>query len=130
MALLNRADIFSTTNCFGFPDVAANSRGDLGISIAFGSSKTGGSAAQGYVGISDDYSRGSTRGSFGTVFLAASGNANSTRYGDFLTARVQEPVDTAFIASSYADSGGVPNTRFVEFMRQRYQQAYLDRGTK
>jgi len=128
--LLNRADIFSTTNCYGFPDVAANSRGDLGISIAFGSSKTGGSAVQGYVGISDDYSRGSTRGFFGTVFLAASGTDNPTRYGDYLTARVQEPVDTAFIASSYADQGGVPNTRFVEFMRARYKQAYLDRGTK
>jgi hypothetical protein len=130
MTLLNRADIFSTTSCFGFPDVAANSRGDLGISIAFGSSKTGGSAAQGYVGISDDYSRGSTRGFFGTVSLVASGNANSTRYGDFLTARVQEPVDTAFIASAYADLSGVPNTRFVEFMRGRYQQAYVNRGTK
>jgi membrane-bound inhibitor of C-type lysozyme len=130
MTLLNRADIFSTTTCFGFPDVAANSRGDLGISIAFGSSKTGGTAAQGYVGISDDYSRGSTRGSFGTVVLTASGNDNTIRYGDYLTTRVQEPVDTAFIASSYADQGGLPNVRFVEFMRQRYQQAYLDRGTK
>lgn len=130
MTLLNRADVFSTTTCFGFPDVAANSRGDLGLSIAFGSSKTGGTAAQGYVGISDDYSRGSTRGFFGTVFLVASGNTNSTRYGDFLTARVQEPVDTAFIASSYAVQGSVSNTHFAEFMRMRYQQAYLDRGTK
>ena len=130
MTLLNRADIFSTTTCFAFPDVAANSRGDLGLTIAFGSSKTGGDAVQGYVGISDDYSRGSTRGYFGTLVLVASGNTNPTRYGDFLTARVQEPVDVAFIVSSYADNSGVPNTRFVEFMRQRYQQAYLDRGTK
>jgi hypothetical protein len=130
MTLLNRADIFSTTTCFGFPDVVANSRGDLGLTIAFGSSKTGGGAVQGYVGISDDYSRGSTRGFFGTVSLVASGNTNPTRYGDFLTARVQEPVDVAFIASSYADNSGGPNTRFVEFMRQRYQQAYIDRGTK
>ena len=76
------------------------------------------------------YSRGSTRGFFGTVSLVASGNTNPTRYGDFLTARVQEPVDVAFIASSYADNSGGPNTRFVEFMRQRYQQAYIDRGTK
>jgi hypothetical protein len=130
MTLLNRADIFSSTTCFGFPDVAANSRGDLGLTIASGSSTTGGGAVQGYVGISDDYSRGSTRGFFGTVTLVASGNTNPTRYGDFLTARVQEPVDVAFIASSYADNSGVPNTRFVEFLRQRYQQAYLDRGTK
>jgi hypothetical protein len=87
---------------------------------------------QGYVGVADDYSRGSTRGFFGTVSLVASGNANPSdgRYGDFLTARVQEPVDVAFIASSYALMGSLPNTRFVEFMRQRYQQAYLDPGTK
>jgi hypothetical protein len=129
MTLLNRSDIFSSTVCYGFPDVAGNSRGDLGLSIAAGSSRTGGSAVQGYVGISDDYSRGSTRGFFGTVVLAASGNDNPTRYGDFLTARVQEPVDTAFSASSYADQGGVPNTHFVEFVRGRYKQAYLDRGT-
>ena len=129
MTLLNRADIFSTTTCFGFPDVAGNSRGDLGLSIAFGSSKTGGSAVQGYVGISDDYSRGSVRGFFGTVFVAATGNDNPTRYGDFLTARVQEPVDTVFIASSYADQANAPNVRFVEFMRARYKQAYVDRGT-
>jgi hypothetical protein len=130
MALLNRADIFSTTSCFGFPDVAANARGDLGVSIAFGSSKTGGSAVQGYVGISDDYSRGTTRGFFGSVTLVATGTDNPTRYGDYLTARVQEPVDTAFIASSYADQAGVPNTRFVEFLRARYKQAYVDRSQK
>jgi hypothetical protein len=129
-ALLNRADIFSTTTCFGFPDVAANSRGDLGLSIAFGSSTTGGSPAQGYIGISDDFTRGSTRGFFGTVSLVASGNDNTSRYGDYLTARVQEPVDVAFIASSYADMSGLPNTRFVEFVRGRYKQAYVDRGTK
>ena len=46
MTLLHRADIFSNTTCLGFPDVAANSRGDLGLSIAFGSSKTGGSAVR------------------------------------------------------------------------------------
>jgi len=87
---------------------------------------------QGYVGVSDDSSRGSTRGLFGTVTLVASGNTNPSngRYGDFLTARVQEPMDVLFIASSYALMGSLPNTRFVEFMRQRYQQAYLDRGTK
>jgi hypothetical protein len=130
MTLLNRADIFSTTTCFGFPDVATNARGDLGLSIAFGSSKTGGTPVQGYVGISDDYSRGTIRGFFGTVSLTASGNDNPSRYGDYLTTRVQEPVDVAFIASSYADQAGLSNTRFVEFMRGRYKQAYVDRGTK
>jgi hypothetical protein len=64
------------------------------------------------------------------MFLVASGNDNTGRYGDFLTARVQEPVDTAFIASSYADQSGLPNTRFVEFMRTRYKQAFVDRATK
>jgi hypothetical protein len=32
MTLLKRADVFSTATRFGFPDVAANSRGDPGLS--------------------------------------------------------------------------------------------------
>jgi hypothetical protein len=135
MTLLNTADIFNSSACFGFPDVTANSRGDLGLSIAFGSStpRSGGDTGpvQGYVAISDDYSRGSNHsGFFETVFLCASGDRNPTRYGDYLTARVQEPVDIAFIATSYANSGGSANTRVCEFLRGRYNQAYLDRRLK
>jgi hypothetical protein len=135
MTLLNTADIFNSSACFGFPDVTANSRGDLGLSIAFGSSAplSGGDTGpvQGYVAISDDYSRVSNHsGVFQTVFLCASGDRNLGYYGDYLTARVQEPVDVAFIATSYSNSGGIANTRVCEFLRGRYNQAYLDRRLK
>lgn len=128
MTLLSTPDLFNTNMCMGYADVAANSRGDLGLTVAAGGSLTGGSVVQGFVGISDSYSRGNNRGKFGTIFLAASGDDNPSSYGDYLTARVQEPADTAFIATSYARLAGSTNTHIVEFMRRRYSQAYLDRG--
>jgi len=42
----------------------------------------------------------------------------------------QEPFDLAFIATSFADNAGSPNTRFVEFLRGRYDQGYKDRRLK
>lgn len=128
MTLLSSPDLWNPDFCMGFADVNANSRGDLGITLAAGGSKTGGSVVQGFVGISDSYSRGDNRGKFGTIFLAAAGDDNPSGYGDYLTVRVQEPVDTAFIAASYARLAGSTNTHVVEFMRGRYAQAYLDRG--
>ena len=130
MTVLNFADIWNSTSCFGYPRVAANSRGDLGLSIGFGSSKTGGGPVQGYVGISDDYSRSGIRGHFGGVSLVATGNDNPNRYGDYLSISAQEPVDVAFIAATFGDNSGKPNTRFVELLRGRYAQAYLDRRLK
>ena len=128
MTLLSSPDLWSPDSCMGFADVNANSRGDLGITLAAGGSTTGGSVVQGFVGISDSYSRGNNRGKFSTIYLAAAGDDNPSAYGDYLTIRVQEPVDTAFIATSYAQLGGSTNTHIVEFMRGRYAQAYLDRG--
>jgi len=130
MTMNNFAPIFNNGACFGYPDVTANSRGDLGLAIGFGSSATGGGPAQSYVAISDDYSRGTTRGYFASVFLCASANDNPSRWGDYLTARVQEPVDTAFIATGYGDVSGLGKVRVCEFMRGRYAQAYLDRRLK
>ncbi len=130
MTLLNTADIFSSTTCFSYPDVTANSRGDLGLVIGFGSSSSGGGPAQSYVAISDDYSRGSERGYFGTVYVCASANDNPSRWGDYLTARVQEPVDVTFTAAGFGDISGSGKTHICEFMRGRYLQAYNDRRLK
>ena len=130
MTLLNTADIFNSSTCFSYPDVTANSRGDLGLAIGFGSSSSGSGPAQSYVAISDDYSRGTVRGYFGSVFLCASATDNPTRWGDYLTARVQEPVDVAFTAAGFGDVGGAGKTHVCEFMRGRYAQAYLDRRLK
>ena len=46
MTLLNTADIFNGSTCFSYPDVTANSRGDLGLIIGFGSSSSGGGPAR------------------------------------------------------------------------------------
>jgi hypothetical protein len=126
--LLSTPDLWNPNMCMAYADVTSNSRGDLGMTIAAGGSLTGGSVVQGYVGISDSYSRGANRGKFTTIYRVASGDDNPSVYGDYLTARVQEPVDTAFIATSYAWLAGATNTHIVEFMRGRYAQAYKDRG--
>jgi hypothetical protein len=45
--------------CFGEPNVTANKRGDIGISLALGGKAGGGgNAAQAYLGISDEFSGG------------------------------------------------------------------------
>jgi hypothetical protein len=130
MTFLNGADIFSGGSCFSYADVTANSRGDLGLVVGLGSSSSGGGPAESYVGISDDYSRGSERGYFQSVSLCAGANDNPTRWGDYLTARVQEPVDVAFTAAAFGDVTGAGKVHICEFMRGRYAQAYLDRRFK
>lgn len=131
MVMNNFAPIFNNSVCFGYPDVTANSRGDLGLMIGIGGSTTGGSAASSVIGISDDYSRSGTRGFFATVATCAPANDQGSRWGDYLTARVQEPVDTAFIGAGFgviSGTGGV--THVCEYMRGRYAQAWLDRKIK
>jgi hypothetical protein len=129
MTFLNNADIFNASVCIGMPDVTANAHGDLGLSIAGGSSKAGGgggaTAVQGYIGISDDYSRSGLRGFFQSFLLTASGNDNPSRFGDYYTARVEEGADLAFIAANYGDNAGVPNTWISEFLRGRYYLGWL-----
>jgi len=131
MTLMNTADIFNAGTCFAYPDVTANSRGDLGLIIGFGSSSSGGGPAMSYVAISDDYTRGSERGFFQSVFKCAGATDNPSRWGDYLTARVQEPVDVAFTATGFGkDSFGNGRVHVCEFMRGRYVQAYNDRKWK
>ena len=83
-----------------------------------------------YVAISDDYTRGGERGYFQSVFLCAKATDNPTRWGDYLTARVQEPVDVTFTSTGFGDVSGVGKVHVCEFMRGRYVQAYLDRRWK
>jgi len=125
--VLGFADIFNSGACFGFPDAASNARGDIGLVIGFGSSTSGGGAAQGYAGISDDYSRSGIRGYFQTVFLTAAADDNPSRYGDFLTARTQEPADLAFIGTNYGLLAGGVNVRMSEFLRRRYYTGWQQR---
>jgi hypothetical protein len=121
------ADIFNGSTCFSYSDVTANSRGDLGLIVGFGGSTTGGSAASSVMGISDDYTRGTERGYFASIFTCAGANTNPTRWGDYLTVHPQEPVDVAFTATGFGDVGGIGKVEVCEFMRGRYQAAYQAR---
>jgi hypothetical protein len=130
LTVLALPDIWNGSACFGFPDVSANARGDIGLSIGFGSSSSGGGPVQGYVAISDDYSRSGLSGFFGSVFLATAADDNPSRYGDYLTTRVEDPADLTFLATSYSLNFGQVNVRVGEFMRGRYAQAWIDRRLK
>ena len=128
------APIFNNGVCISYSDVTANSRGDLGLAVGWGSSAPGSGGdtgpAQSYIAISDDYTRGGTRGYFGSVFLCAGANDNPTRWGDFLTARVEEPVDLSFVAATYGDVSGIGQVRVCEYVRGRYYTAWSHRHNK
>ncbi|MGH7753888.1 MAG: hypothetical protein ACREN5_13835, partial [Gemmatimonadales bacterium] len=130
LALVAQPHIFNNAFCFGFPVVTANKRGDLGISIAAGGrAGGGGTAAQGFVGIDDEFTTG--LGFFGIFFLTASGTHNRSdgRYGDYFTIHPHEPCEKWFSATNYALLNGntLPahvNSRYVEFGRQQSFRCY------
>jgi hypothetical protein len=127
-ALLAQPHLFNNTTCFGFPIVTANKRGDLGITVAFGGKAGGGgSAAQGAIGVDDEFTTGT---GFFNLALVASGthNRNDGRYGDYFTIHPYEPCEKWFSATSYALSGGTGvanvNSRYVEFGRNQSKKCY------
>jgi hypothetical protein len=130
LTLLAQPHIWNSNFCFGFPAVTANKAGDFGMSLAFGGQKGGGGrAAQGAVGISDDFSPGP--GLFDNFLIVAEGTHNRTdgRYGDYLSIRPHEPSELWFVATSYALFGGTAannvNLRYVEFGRLRSFRSYF-----
>jgi hypothetical protein len=115
--------------CWGYPSVTANKRGDIGISIAGGGKAGGGgTAAQGYVGIDDEFTSGV--GFFGTLSLTASGTHNRSdgRFGDYFTILPYEPCEKWFTATNYSLSNGSAvinvNSRYVEFGRNQSFRCY------
>ena len=136
ITLASQGALYNAESCFGYPAVAANERGDFGVSLAIGGAAGGGGqAVQGYVGISDEYSGPGSPGRLGTVYIVASGTHNppntgsaANRWGDYFTVRPQEPCDLFFAATNYALDGGSAasnvNARYVEFGRGRDQKCY------
>jgi protein-disulfide isomerase len=129
LALVAQPHIFNNAFCFGYPVVTANKRGDLGISIAAGGKAGGGdTAAQGFVGIDDEFTTGI--GFFGTLVLAASGthNRSDARYGDYFTIHPYEPCEKWFTATNYALLNGTAvanvNSRYIEFGRNQSLRCY------
>ena len=116
--------ITGNTQCNGLPIISTNDRGDLGISTAVGGrAGGGGTAAQGFVGIADDFAGGI--GFFPTIILTASGTHNRTdqRYGDYFVTHPHNPCGNSWTATNYALNGGTGvsnvNSRYVEFGRGR-----------
>ncbi len=129
-AVIAQPVIWNPDFCFGYPSVAANERGDVGLTIgAGGQAGGGGPAVQGYVGIDDEFTAGI--GTFGTVFLTAAGthNPSNGRFGDYFTIRQHEPCDLFFMATNYALLNGNTssqhvNARAVQFGRGRDEQCW------
>jgi hypothetical protein len=129
LGLLAQPHVFNNATCFGFPIVTANKRGDIGISLAFGGrAGGGGTAAQGFVGLDDEFTPG--LGFFQTVFLTASGTHNRSdgRYGDYFTIHAYEPCEKWFSATNYARLNGTAigniNSRYIEFGRNQSVRCY------
>jgi hypothetical protein len=121
---IGQPHIWNASECFGFPAVTSNKRGDLGISIALGGKAGGGgSAARGAVGISDEFNP--PIGYFQSVSTTAAANYNRAdgRYGDYMSIVQQEPCEKWFTATNYGLLNGTAvsnvNARFVEFGRQQ-----------
>jgi hypothetical protein len=124
LALVAQPHVWNNMFCFGYPAVTANERGDTGLTIAAGGQAGGGgTAAQGYVGIDDDFTPGNT---FGTVFLTATGDRNRSdgRFGDYFNTLPHEPCDLGFDATNYSLLGTGVNARYVEFGRARDSKCY------
>lgn len=126
LTLLAQTPMFIVGNflCNGIPAISTNDRGDLGISTAIGGrAGGGGSAAEGYVGIADDFAGGI--GYFPAVVRTAAGTHNSDdeRYGDYFVTHPHNPCGGAWTATNYALNGGTAvanvNSRYVEFSRGR-----------
>jgi hypothetical protein len=129
LSIVAQPHVFNNSFCFGYPVVTANKRGDLGISLALGGRQGGGgSAAQGAVGVDDEFTAGI--GFFGTVSTTASGTHNRSdgRYGDYFTIHPYEPCEKWFTATNYALLNGTSaanvNSRYVEFGRNQSFRCY------
>jgi hypothetical protein len=126
LALVAQTPMFISGNtaCNGLPIISTNDRGDLGISTTVGGKAGGGgTAAQGYVGIADDFSGGI--GFFPTLSLTAAGTHNRTdqRYGDYFVTHRHNPCGNSWTATNYALNDGTAttnvNSRYIEFSRGR-----------
>jgi hypothetical protein len=125
--LLSQPDIFNGGFCFGFPNVAANWRGDLGLVVGAGGKAGGaGTAVHTDIGIRDDL----TTGAFGSLtnVTSATHNPSDARFGDYFSIQAQSPCGLFWSATAYSLNGGAAaanvNDRYVEFGRGRDNKCY------
>lgn len=127
LTLVQQPQIWSSTQCAGLPNTAANDRGDQGLAIALGGANGGGGPAVATaVGMKDQYNPGP--GGFAFSKPAAATH-NPSRFGDYFPVRRQSPCGEWFTVMAYGMNGGTAlanvNARYVEFGRNRDFQCYL-----
>jgi hypothetical protein len=112
--------VYNDSFCFGYPVIDGNSRGEFGLSFAYGRRNGGGgTAAQGAVAVDDASSAGIH---FPTFSLTAQGTHNRAdgRYGDYFTVRANERCPGTWAGTNFALLNGNTSTshvnaRYVEF---------------
>jgi hypothetical protein len=128
-SLFSQPDIFSGGTCFGYHVATANTRGDVGVALAFGGQKGGGgSAVASGVGIADEFTGGN--GILASVFFTATGTHNPSdgRFGDYFSVHPNAPCQNWFGATGYALNGGTDVTNvnevYAEFGRRQSIQCW------
>jgi hypothetical protein len=125
--LIAQPHIFNNSYCYGYPDVTANQRGDLGISLAR-SGRPGGSneAVNGRVAIDDEFTPG--LGFFQTTFPIATGTHNPSRWGDYTSIKAYPSCEKWFTVATWALDGGTSlanvNSRTANFGRNQSLYCY------
>jgi len=117
--LIEQPDIFSNNSCWGYPAMSSNSRGNVGMSLAFGGRTGGGGpAVRGVV-------RLKTLSAAESVFVSAGvANRSDGRYGDYSTIQRYQTCTAWFGATAYSwdsspvDAADDVDARWVEFGRE------------
>jgi hypothetical protein len=119
--LISQPDIFNNTHCWGYPAMSSNSRGNIGMAVAFGGRTGGaGNAVRGAVGIKK------SAAVVGSFITTATGVANRSdgRYGDYTTMQRYHTCTAWFGGTTYAwdsspvDAANDVNARWTEFGRE------------
>jgi hypothetical protein len=126
--ILSQPHIFNSGSCIGYPAIGVNERGDWGLIVGWGGRAGGGGAAiHPDFSIRDDYSGFSTHVPFATGTHNPAGS--TPRWGDYQSVRRHQACGMAWSGTGYAHNGGTGvaniNARYIEFMRGRDAQCYL-----
>ncbi len=117
--LIAQNDLFSNDACWGYPSMSSNTRGNVGMSLAYGGRNGGGgNAVRGVVLL---------RTPSGTESAFVSGGAANSpdgRYGDYVTTERYQGCSAWFGATAYSwdsspvDAADDVDARWVEFGRE------------
>ncbi len=123
--LIAQPDIFSNNSCWGYPSMQSNSRGNIGMALAFGGRNGGGGpAVRGVV-------RLKTLSPASSVFVSSGvANRSDGRYGDYMTTERYYGCRAWFGSTAYSwdsspvDAANDVDARWVEFGREGDRACY------